>query len=347
VAESDKPYARAPGNRHIVAIGASSGGLPVLTRLLADLPPELPASVFVVLHLGPSSHLAEILGRASTLRVSAARNGQQIQLGQVYVAVPGVHLLVHDSHLMLCRGPRENSARPAIDPLFRSAACTFGSATIGVVLSGALNDGTAGLRAIQRCGGVTVVQDPHDAADPGMPASALRNVDVDHVAPASELASLLVRLVREPAGPTPPIPHDLRVEAAIATQELAGMKANEALGRSSRFTCPECHGTLWEIEDGSLLRFRCHVGHAYTGEAVLTAQEQETDRLLWSLMRMHQERAELAHRMAVQEERANRSGLARQLQQRAGDYEEDAEIIRRLIQSQGDTTAEGSEHDNP
>ena len=186
-------------NHRIIAIGASAGGLKPLERLLADLPADLPASVFVVLHIGASSHLTHILGRSSALPVEAAHSGTRIELGRVYVAVPGLHLLVHDSHILLRRGPRENSARPAIDPLFRTAAITYGGAVIGVVLSGALNDGTAGLNAIKRCGGLAVVQDPSDAAVPSMPASALRNVDVDHIAPASHLAVLLAR-TRAPAG---------------------------------------------------------------------------------------------------------------------------------------------------
>ena len=319
------------GNHNIVAIGASAGGLHVLERVLGDLPSDLPAAVFAVLHLGASSHLGEILDRKSVLPVHSAKSGMKIQSGHVYVGIPAVHMLIHDSHLLLRRGPRENFARPAIDPLFRSAACTFGGAVIGVVLSGALNDGTAGLRAIKRCGGLAVVQDPADAAVPSMPVSALRSVDVDHAAPAAKLGSLIARLVAEPAGVTQPIPADIRLETAIAAQELAGMQAEDALGKPSRFTCPECHGTLWEMNDQSMLRFRCHVGHAYTGEAILAAQENETERMLWNLMRTHQERAELARLMAGREIQAHRLELGRQLQQRAKEYDEDAELVRRLL----------------
>jgi two-component system chemotaxis response regulator CheB len=216
------------------------------------------------------------------------------------VAVPDSHPLLHDEHVLLRRGPRENRFRPAIDPLFSSAAASFGGRVIGVVLSGALADGTgtAGLRAIKRCAGLAVVQDPSDAVVPGMPRSALRHVDVDHVCRIREMAGLLVGLARLPAGPTPEIPFDMRLETAIAAQELADMRADDVLGQPSRFTCPECRGALWEIEDGSMLRFCCHVGHAYAADVVLDAQAEEIDRLMGTLLRSRQERAALARRLA-------------------------------------------------
>ncbi|HYZ23823.1 MAG TPA: chemotaxis protein CheB [Rhodopila sp.] len=344
---ADRQGAHGAGNRHIVVIGASAGGLQALERLLPGLPADLPASVFVVLHLGATSHLAYILGLRSPLPVREAESGGMIEPGQVYVAVPGQHLLIHDSHLLLRRGPRENFARPAIDPLFRSAACSFGGAVIGVVLSGALNDGSAGLRAVKRCGGLAVVQCPEDAAVASMPRSAIRIAAADHVAPAAELGPLIGRLVRQPAAPTPPIPVDIRLETLIAAQELAGMKAEDALGKPSRFTCPECNGALWEIEDGSLLRFRCHVGHAYTSETVLSAQAEQAERMLWNLLRTHQERAALAWRMAAKEEAEHRLEIARRLQERAREYEEDAELVRRLIRERGATIDATGEQSGP
>jgi two-component system, chemotaxis family, protein-glutamate methylesterase/glutaminase len=164
--------------RDTIVIGASAGGLQPLQQILGDLPADLTAAIFVVLHLGATSHLVEVLGRAASLPVLAARSGMQIEPGRIHVAVPGMHLLLHDQHILLRRGPRENLARPAIDPLFRSAACTFGARVIGVVLSGALNDGTAGLLAIKRCGGMAVAQQPYDAAVPSKPLSAMTYVDI-------------------------------------------------------------------------------------------------------------------------------------------------------------------------
>lgn len=327
----------------IVVIGASAGGLQPLQRLLADLPGDLPAAVFAVVHIGATSHLAEVLDSIATLPVLQAKSGQRIEPGRIYVGVPGVHLLLHDQHILLRRGPRENLVRPAIDPLFRSAACTFGGRVIGVVLSGALNDGTAGLRAIKRCGGTAVVQQPNDAAVPDMPLSALAYAKVDHVTPASALGGLLTRLVQEPAGETPTIPLEIRLEAAIAAQELPGMETDEKLGTASRFTCPECHGTLWEIVDGDLLRYRCHVGHAFTADAVLQAQSGQAEEMLWSLMRAHQERAALARRMAQQERMRSQDALADRLLQRARGYDEDAEVVRRLLSDHMGAAATGED----
>lgn len=317
--------------RDIIVIGASAGGLRALEQLLADLPSNLTASIFIVLHVGAVSHLSEIFYRMAALPVLQARSGDEIEAGRIYVAVPGLHLLLHDHHILLRRGPRENLARPAVDPLFRSAACTFGARVIGVVLSGGLNDGTAGLRAIKRCGGIAVVQEPGDAAFPDMPLSALQNVEIDHVAPARALAGLLTRLTREIAGETPPIPLEIRLETAIAAQELSGMDTENQLGELSRFTCPECHGMLWEIDEGSLLRYRCHVGHAFTAAAMLHAQTTSAEEMLWSLMRVHQERAALARRMADEERARFRQASAEELQARAQGYDEDAAIVRGLL----------------
>ena len=194
--------ARPAANRDIMIIGASTGGLGALRILFDALPPDLPASVFVVVHVGATSHLASILDKVSALPVVQAESGASFERGRIHIAPPGKHLLLHDDHILLRRGPRENHARPAIDPLFRSAAATFGGRVIGVVLSGALSDGTAGLRAIERCNGLGVVQDPDEAAMPDMPRSALQHVNVDHVAPIQAMGTLLATLVRQSASPT-------------------------------------------------------------------------------------------------------------------------------------------------
>lgn len=325
--------ARSVANRDIVVIGASTGGIGALRVLVRDLPEDLPAAIFVVMHVGATSHLAAILDRGSTLPVVKAENGAAIEHGRIHVAVPGKHLLLHDNHILLRRGARENHARPAIDPLFRSAAASFGGRVIGVVLSGALSDGTAGLRAIKRCNGLAVVQDQEDADMPEMPQSALQHVEVDHVVPMHAMGALLGKLTRQEAAPTPEIPLDIRLEAAIAAQELAGMKMDDMLGEPSRFTCPECHGTLWEIEDGSLLRYRCHVGHAFSADAVQSAQGEEVDRLLGTLLRAQQERAGLARRMAEYERQSGRTSLADQLARRAAEYDDGAQLLRSLMRN--------------
>jgi two-component system chemotaxis response regulator CheB len=315
----------------IITIGTSSGGVGALQELVREFPADLPAAVFIVIHIGVHSHLTAILSKQSRLPVVQAESGAKVERGKIYVAGPGAHLLLHDGHILLRRGPRENMARPAIDPLFRSAAISFGGRVIGVVLTGALNDGTSGLRAIKRCGGLAVVQDPQDAAFPDMPLSAIRHADADHIAALAEMPDLLDRLCRIPAAPTPEIPIDIRLETAIAAQDLSGMKTEETLGDLSPFSCPECQGSLWEIHDGSMLRYRCHIGHAYTAEAALAARDAEIDKILQQLLRSHQERAVLARRMAQEERGHQRHGLADQLDSRADEYDENAELMLRLV----------------
>jgi two-component system, chemotaxis family, protein-glutamate methylesterase/glutaminase len=314
-------------NRDIVVVGASAGGVDALTQLVRSLTEDLPAAIFVVLHVGASSRIAEILERAGSMPVSQATSGEAVAPGRVRVAPPGSHLLLHEGHVLLRRGPRENLARPAIDPLFRSAACTYGGRVIGAVLTGSLNDGTAGLRAIKRCGGIAVVQDPEEAAVPDMPRSALQHVAIDFTVPVAGMGELLRRLTSEAAGPTPEIPADIRLEAAIAAQEPASMQKDDQLGSPSAFTCPECHGALWEINDGDILRYRCHVGHAHTAEVILNAKDEEGENHLWAVLRSHQERAELARRMA------SRQGgrLAAELEKRAEDYDEAAGVLRQIL----------------
>jgi two-component system, chemotaxis family, protein-glutamate methylesterase/glutaminase len=324
----------------IIVIGASAGGVEALKRLAADLPPDLPAAVFIVLHVGQTSYLAEILERAGPLSVANAKSGERFEGARIYVAPPGYHLLLHDDHMLLRRGPRENLARPAIDPLFRSAACSYGARVIGVLLSGSLSDGTAGLRAIKAVGGVSVIQDPQDTAVPDMVRSAQRHVEIDHCAPVAELGGLLSRLAAEPAGETLPIPPGIRLEAAVAAQEHSTMTREDRLGELSMFVCPECHGPLWEIEDGDMLRYRCHTGHAFTFDAMLEAQSAEADQILWSLLRAHQQRAEFARRMAEREKSFNRLDLATRLQERSKEYKADAEVIERILESRRVVVAE-------
>jgi two-component system chemotaxis response regulator CheB len=333
-----------------IVIGASSGGLDPLRVLLRALPEDLRATILVVMHVGASSHLAGILDRVASLPVVPAVSGAPLRLGTITVAEPGRHLLIHDDHILLRRGPRENSARPAIDPLFRTAAASRGGRVIGVVLSGALNDGTAGLRAIKRCGGLAIVQDPADAAVPDMPQSAIRHAQVDAVIPASRMAERLALFTREPAGKTPETPLDIRLEALIAAQDLGSIEMEEKLGDLSPFTCPDCGGALWEIRDGSMLRYRCHVGHAFTAESVLSASDAELDKTLEGLVRFHRERGALVRRLADYERSVQNDSLARQFDARAKEYDQDAELVRRLARHRSfDMTASsgGDEGDEP
>src|SRR4051812_28114126 len=263
---------RMPGH-DIIVVGASAGGMEALAEVARGLPADLPAAVFVVWHLAPGSLgvLPRVLGEAGPLPAANAADGEEVRPGRVYVAPPDRHLVLEPGRVRVTRGPRENRFRPAVDPLFRSAALASGPRVVGVVLTGALDDGTAGLWAVKARGGVAVVQDPAEATFPWMPRSALAHVRVDHVLPLAHIPPLLARLAR--GGPAPaegsPVPEQMGVEARIALGDNALQAGVMGLGPPSPYTCPECHGTLLQMKTGGLLRFRCHTGHAYTLSSLL------------------------------------------------------------------------------
>ena len=236
--------------RDIVVIGGSAGGVEAITTLLRQLPADLPASVFVVCHMLPNAtaHLVDAFNAAGPLVAKTAEDGEEITPGMIYVAPPDRHLLVKRAHLRITRGPRENRW-PAIDPLFRSAAVAYGARVIGIVLTGLLDDGTAGLQAVKRCGGVAIVQDPEEAPFPDMPKNALANVDIDHCLAIGEMPGLLQRLVREPVAAGAAVPSDLEKEARIAEMGFSNAKITDELGTLATHVCPECSGPLWRRDE--------------------------------------------------------------------------------------------------
>ena len=285
-------------HRDIVVIGASAGGVQALQRLVAALPGDLPAAIFVVLHIWPGSEslLPAILARAGTLPVVDAMDGARIQPGTLMVAPSDMHLMVGYDHVMVNRGPRENRARPAINPLFRSAARAFRERVIGVILTGTLDDGTAGLWAIKECGGIAIVQS--DAQFDEMPRCARENVAVDYHVPLDEIPKLLGRLTREHVelSPVKSVPKKIRVEEEAAKMKPPQFNLDE-IGQRSIFTCPECNGALWEIDEGGL-QYRCHVGHAYSAAALKQDQLAGIEHSLWSALRALKESAALDARLA-------------------------------------------------
>lgn len=291
----------------IIAIGASAGGVDAIRWLIAQLPQDLPASVFVVLHIGAhKSELPWLLNRAGSLPASHPIDREPILPGHVYVAPPDHHMTIEPGIIRLTKGPRENWARPALDPLFRSAARTYGEAVIGVILTGGLNDGTAGLIEVEQCGGVTVVQDPLDAANPSMPRSALAHVDVDHCAPLSEMPRLLVDLAAARRVRSDGAPHEmsdsLRDDEALPEED---MDAQFTQHHPIAVTCPDCGGALRATQTGSLTQYTCHIGHVYTAEVMMAAQFLALERAIEVAMRSLGERAELCRQMS---EKANGEG---------------------------------------
>lgn len=282
--------APAPIHRDLIVIGASAGALRVLLQLAAELPEGFPP-VLVVQHIGRHlSVLPELLGSAGPHRAFHPVSGQKITNGTFLIAPPDHHMLVSGGEIVLTMGPKENFARPAIDPLFRSAAIAYGPRTIGVVLSGRLDDGTAGLQAIKAAGGLTVVQEPDDAKEPEMPRSALACIDVDRVTTGAMLAEVLQELVRVPITGHDDVPSAIRAEHALTLDRSNAMERIDDIGTRSDLACPECGGVLWQVNGSRPCRFRCHTGHAFSLTTLDDCQASQADVALWAALRALHER---------------------------------------------------------
>lgn len=322
-------------SRHdILVIGASAGGVEALVKLVGSFPDTLPAAVFIVLHIPPESpsQLPAILTRAGALPADHPKDGTCIEHGRIYIAPPDHHLLLEQDHVRVVRGPKENRHRPAIDPLFRSAARSYGPRVIGVILTGSLDDGTAGLLAIKRQGGKALVQDPKEALYPGMPQSALDHVAVDVCGSLAEIAQVLPQMVKEPAQPGQRVPKEMEKEVEIAALRGDAINDQAQVGHPSVFSCPECGGVLWEIQDSSLTRFRCRTGHAFTSEGVLAEQMETVERSLWFALKTLDEQANLAHRLAQRANDHGRKQLAQHFLQRMREAAHHASSLRRILE---------------
>lgn len=291
-----------PDNPPLIGIGGSSGALRPLTDILSRLPADFAGGILVTLHRHETSdsYLARLLSNKCRLRVRQTEKDETIEPGTVYVAPPDAHLLLEEGRIRLSMGPRENHSRPSIDVLFRSLAVDAGARAVGVLLSGLLNDGVAGLHAITRCGGSTIVQDPADAEFPDMPAAALKTLTVTHCLAASKIGGLLGRLARDiPKDALPcDAPPELKAEVAIALGRQLSIGTEEWLGERSNITCPECGGALWEIPATPPQRYRCHTGHAMTAAVLANSQAEKVEEAMWAAMRLLREQAETLRRLA-------------------------------------------------
>jgi two-component system chemotaxis response regulator CheB len=323
-----------PQHHDVVVVGASAGGVEALRVLMAALPAYLPASVLVVLHMpsGGTSALLVILARAGRLPVQPAAHGTPLRHGHVYAAVPDHHLLVVDDVMALSKGPTENGHRPAVDALFRSAARAVGPRTIGVVLSGTLDDGTAGLMSIVARGGAAVVQEPADAIYAGMPESALREVPSAHVAPAAELAEVISKLAREQVDDLSPVAMSPveQFEADIAQHGLeeGGLRMS-TIGEPSGFTCPDCDGSLITVP--GTRRYRCRVGHAWTEDALAEQKDAELERALWTALRTLDEKISLGRRMEQTAVERGNGLVARRYAASVAEAAQAAAVLRHFI----------------
>jgi two-component system chemotaxis response regulator CheB len=323
---------------HLIVIGGSAGAVDALQKIVNGLPASLPAAICIVVHLAPESPglVHKVLERAGSLPAEVAADGRKLEAGRIYVAPVDQHLLVEPNALRLSRGPKENMFRPAVDPLFRSAAQVYGPRVIGVILSGGLDDGTAGLWAVKQLGGMTIVQEPADAMSTGMPQSAIDNVAIDYRVPAAGIPQLLVQLtamtVQERQAKASPL---MEIEIRIAGGANARESGIETVGPPSPFACPECHGTLRELTEGNRTRYRCHTGHAYSPASLSTAIDRAIAESLWNTVRAIDERGRFLLHLAQHPPGETSSA---DLVARANQAFKDADTIRAVAERRGEVS---------
>jgi len=322
-----------PPGRDIVVVGASAGGVEALRTLTAGLPEDFPGAVFVVLHVPPtSSVLPAILTRAGKLPAAHARDGDPVEHGRMYIAAPDYHLLIDGDVMRLERGPRENGHRPAIDPLFRTAAMRYGNRVAGVILSGSLDDGVTGLGAIKRLGGTVIAQDPDDALYPTMARSAVDAGLADHVAPVAAIPDLLVQLATtQVAGKRA---KSMAMDADPTQLDPETITAeNRAKGELSGFVCPECKGPLWELREGKVVKLRCRVGHTYTEEALEREQALALEGAMWTALTALVEKGDFSRRLAERFRRGGHVEMARRYEGQSRNAVEQANLIRTALRN--------------
>jgi two-component system chemotaxis response regulator CheB len=331
---SDSPRDAALDERVVVA-GASAGGLEPLVSLVRGLPVDFPAAVCIVLHTPPHSpgRIAQVLARSCRLPVGNAVDDEPLRPGHVYVAPPDRHLVLELGRVRLTHGPRENRQRPAVDALFRSAAFVYGARAVGIVLSGALDDGTAGLWAIKDRGGVVIVQDPDEALFPWMPQSAMQHVSVDHVVTAAELAPLLLGLVSAPtpASEDTPVSRELEIVNQIAKGDSAMDAGVMELGPTTPYTCPDCSGVLMRVAEGGVAAYRCHTGHAFSFDTLLATTTEHTDEMLWNALRSTEEVMLLLQQAARSARERHDLSAVEAAERRVAEVSQRADLLREVV----------------
>lgn len=337
-------------SNNIIVVGASAGGFNALRKLVEGLPHDLPASMFIVWHMSPGVRgiLPNVFSRIKTLPAAHAFDGEKIEQGRIYVAPPDRHLILDREHVRVTRGPKENRFRPAVDPLFRSAAYHYGADVIGIILSGALDDGTSGLWTVKQHGGIAIVQDPRDAEVPSMPQNALREVDVDHTLPVAQIPPTLIKLLNERQGKVRSTENTedpkrmtlLKTEVDIAAQDAPPIRGVMDFGELTPYTCPECHGVLGKLRDGTFMRFRCHTGHAFTSDSLLATLTENIEDSLWSAIRSIDESILLLNHMGDHFAEENEPRLAALYFRKAIEAAKRNELIRGIVMSHEQLSAD-------
>lgn len=286
----------------VLVIGTSAGGLNALINLIGQIPKDFPLPILVVRHISPDATgniLLDELTKLKTITCQHAKNGGEMKRGNLYLAQSDHHLLVgEDLKMLVTKGAHENRSRPAIDPLFRSAAVAFGPGVIGILLTGYLDDGTSGMKAIKKCRGICIVQDPEEAEYPDMPRNALNNVKVDYCLPLAEMGHLFSEIIQKKLPKRTAVPKDIQIEARIAERVLSDLSSVNQIGDQVPFNCPGCGGVLWKVGKDNDLRFRCHTGHAYTAAYLLAEQTNKIEETMWTALRMFEEHKNLLTEMA-------------------------------------------------
>jgi two-component system, chemotaxis family, protein-glutamate methylesterase/glutaminase len=286
--------------KFIVVIGTSAGGVAALSELVAQFDQKMDAAFFIVMHLSNtaiSDFLIHRLQPVTDLKCLVAADAMPVQKGHIYIAPPNQHLILIRDQIVVGQGPRENSWRPSIDVLFRSAAAAYNSRVIGIILTGFLNDGTAGMMAVKQSGGVCIVQDPNEAEFPDMPLSVLNNLEADYSISLACMGEILSDLMeREPKAVEPP--HQVVAEADIAARMAVGMEKMNGIGKHSVYNCPDCGGGLWQISGEEITRYRCYTGHTYNENELLAKLGDNVESTLWVAVRMMEERSNMYTKIA-------------------------------------------------
>jgi len=318
----------------IICIGASAGGLNAINELVTQLPANLNAAVLMVIHLSKAAigdMLLERIRKGSRLPCQIGRHGDVIAPGQVYIAAPDTHMLIRNDTIIVGHGPPENRFRPSIDVLFRSAAASAGERVIGIVLTGLMNDGTAGMMAIKQCGGYCIVQDPHEAEYPAMPLSVLENMEVDHCVSLKEMGSIIEKITQEPIADRSVSPPQVIIESRLS--EIAATEVEEVsrLGKKTLLACPDCGDRLWVVKKGWVKHYRCHVGHSYSERDLVVKQSKKIESAMWTAVRMMEERKLLINRLAKENNDRGLRQLSRTYEEQGRQLEEHITRLKELI----------------
>jgi two-component system chemotaxis response regulator CheB len=309
--------------RDIIVIGSSAGGVFALQEIVASLPLDFDASIFIVQHVSPDSQslLPKILSHKGRLKAVHPSDGEVIEKGMIYIAPPDRHMIIEGNRILIKKGPKENRFRPSIDALFRSAAYNYGARVVGVILTGMLDDGTSGMWSVKRLGGTGIIQRPEEAAYPSMPTSVLEYVKIDYILPLSEIADKLNELANVPievlAESEIPELKMMKTEIEIAAQKNAFEKGVLKLGELSPLTCPECNGVLVKLREGNLVRYRCHTGHAYLSSSLLTDLTESVDVKLWQSLKSLEEIIIVLEQGAEEQQQLNNVPMSDDLLQKA------------------------------